>query len=252
MRGRALVAAVGWPQGWSAGAVRPGTGYARADGSRRVRELQRRLRRRGYRPGPVDGRFGPRTRSALIWFQLKHGLPRTGTVDVHTLAAVHSRRAPGSRPAAVARTVTGAAPTPGPDGRTTPDLTAIAVAVLAALLALVYVVTSSRRRVRDGADAGPEPRSALPPAAGRRPPEPPPAGPAEVLGYPTVPTSQVEVASASGAWCERPAGLLGRGGDGTLDARCRRAVVVVTANPWDTTRRPTVAVPDSPSRGGRG
>ena len=64
-----------FPRGWSAGAVDRGTGYDRRRGSERVRELQTRLRRRGYRPGRADGRFGPRTRAAVLWFQVKHGLP---------------------------------------------------------------------------------------------------------------------------------------------------------------------------------
>src|SRR3954464_1347921 len=38
-----------------------GVGYANAHGSRRVRELQRALQSGGQRPGPIDGRFGPRT-----------------------------------------------------------------------------------------------------------------------------------------------------------------------------------------------
>src|SRR3954467_10347223 len=53
-----------FPRGWSAGGVGRGSGYGRANGSRRVREVQRRLLRRGYRPGVVDGRFGARTRAA--------------------------------------------------------------------------------------------------------------------------------------------------------------------------------------------
>src|SRR6185436_17585324 len=62
-----------FPRGWSAGNVGRGSGFASLNGSRRVREVQRRLHRRGYRPGAVDGRFGPRTRAAVMWFQTKHG-----------------------------------------------------------------------------------------------------------------------------------------------------------------------------------
>ena len=72
--------------GWSAGPVGPGTGLHRAHGSRRVRELQRGLRRLGYRPGPVDGIFGPRTQAATTWFQIKHGLSRSGTATLATIA----------------------------------------------------------------------------------------------------------------------------------------------------------------------
>src|SRR4051812_33846145 len=48
-----------------------GSGYQQAGGSPAVRTLQRRLTRLGYAPGPVDGRFGPRTRAAGIAFQTR-------------------------------------------------------------------------------------------------------------------------------------------------------------------------------------
>src|SRR4051794_22627767 len=80
-----------WPPGWSAGAVRRGTGYVAARGSRRVRDVQRRLTRLGYRPGPIDGRFGPRTEAAARWFQYKHGLRTSGRVDRLTLEVLRSR-----------------------------------------------------------------------------------------------------------------------------------------------------------------
>ena len=54
---------------WSAGPVARGTGYTRAGGSRRVREVQRRLRSLGYHPGRVDGLYGPRTERAARRFQ---------------------------------------------------------------------------------------------------------------------------------------------------------------------------------------
>src|SRR4051812_25742903 len=80
-----------WPPGWSAGAVGRGSGYVRAGGSRRVRDVQRRLTRLGYRPGPLDGLFGPRTEAATRWFQYKHGLRSTGRVGRLTLAALYAR-----------------------------------------------------------------------------------------------------------------------------------------------------------------
>ena len=80
-----------WPAGWSAGAVGRGSGYVRAGGSRRVREVQRRLLGLGYRPGPVDGLFGPRTEAAARWFQYKHGLPTTGRVNDVTLEVLRAR-----------------------------------------------------------------------------------------------------------------------------------------------------------------
>src|SRR4051812_31821067 len=88
------------PAGWSAGAVCLGSGYRRAGGSRRVRELQRWLRARGYRPGRVDGRFGPRTRAALLAFQVKQRLRPSGAVDASTLTALRWRPARPQRAAA--------------------------------------------------------------------------------------------------------------------------------------------------------
>ena len=72
---------------------------SRPGGSDRVREVQRRLIGLGYRPGPVDGLFGPRTRAATRWFQYKHGMALTGRVKPGD-----ARRAAGSqRPQAAAR-----------------------------------------------------------------------------------------------------------------------------------------------------
>jgi DNA invertase Pin-like site-specific DNA recombinase/peptidoglycan hydrolase-like protein with peptidoglycan-binding domain len=67
-----------------AGVLRRGAGFARAGGTRRVRALQHELRRRGLRPGPVDGRFGPRTEMALARLQKAVLLPATGVVDAAT------------------------------------------------------------------------------------------------------------------------------------------------------------------------
>jgi peptidoglycan hydrolase-like protein with peptidoglycan-binding domain len=100
------VTQLAWPRGWSAGSVATGTGSLRA--SRRVRAVQRELRTRGYRVGRVDGRFGPRTRGAVTWFQIKHGLEPTGKVDAATLAELRARRDPR---ATLTRT---AEPTPTP------------------------------------------------------------------------------------------------------------------------------------------
>ena len=82
------------PSGWSAGSVSFGAGYHRPGGSDRVRELQKRLRSLGYRPGPVDGLFGPRTRAAVAWFQVKHGLPLHGRATFRTVR--HLRAATGA------------------------------------------------------------------------------------------------------------------------------------------------------------
>jgi peptidoglycan hydrolase-like protein with peptidoglycan-binding domain len=77
------------PRGWDAGPVALGTGKHNPSGSQRVREIQRRLRSLGYRPGPIDGIFGVRTRAAVAWFQVKHGFPVDGRA---TLAVVRHLR----------------------------------------------------------------------------------------------------------------------------------------------------------------
>jgi hypothetical protein len=71
--------------------LRPGAGYATARGSAAVRTLQRHLRRLGYSPGPVDGRYGPRTRDAVGWFQLKHGLRVDGVAGPATQRRLQAR-----------------------------------------------------------------------------------------------------------------------------------------------------------------
>jgi peptidoglycan hydrolase-like protein with peptidoglycan-binding domain/DNA invertase Pin-like site-specific DNA recombinase len=61
-----------------------GAGFARPHGSPRVRSLQTRLRDVGLRPGPADGRFGPRTQAAVMRLQAAAGAPLTGVVDPRT------------------------------------------------------------------------------------------------------------------------------------------------------------------------
>ncbi|MFU0799403.1 MAG: peptidoglycan-binding protein [Xylanivirga thermophila] len=53
-----------------------------------VAMLQRILISIGYNPGPVDGIFGPRTRAAVIQFQLDNGLVPDGIVGPKTYAAL--------------------------------------------------------------------------------------------------------------------------------------------------------------------
>lgn len=55
-----------------------GSGYGAGPEVRRVKTLQRTLRRLGWEPGPVDGLFGPRTDSALRRFQAAGGLAVDG------------------------------------------------------------------------------------------------------------------------------------------------------------------------------
>jgi hypothetical protein len=47
-------------------------------------ELQLVLTTLGYKPGPIDGKPGPRTRDALKQFQKDAGLPVTGVLDAET------------------------------------------------------------------------------------------------------------------------------------------------------------------------
>jgi peptidoglycan hydrolase-like protein with peptidoglycan-binding domain len=71
-----------------------GAGYAQAHGSTRVQKLQRRLRTLGLRPGPVDGRFGPKTNTAVERFQHALGLRVDGIVGPHTRRALRRASAP--------------------------------------------------------------------------------------------------------------------------------------------------------------
>ena len=79
------------PDGWSAGSVARATGYHQRGGSERVREVQRRLNRLGYRAGKVDGLFGPNTAAAVNAFQATVDLAVDGIVGPRTLRELRSR-----------------------------------------------------------------------------------------------------------------------------------------------------------------
>ena len=69
-----------------------GAGYAKPGGSIRVRALQRQLRRLGFRPGPIDGLYGPRTAAAVARYQRDQGAPSDGVAWAHTRRAIASAR----------------------------------------------------------------------------------------------------------------------------------------------------------------
>jgi peptidoglycan hydrolase-like protein with peptidoglycan-binding domain len=66
----------------------PGAGYGQPGGSPQVRDVQRRLRALGQRPGPVDGQYGPRTHAAIERFQREAGQPASGELSPATAAAL--------------------------------------------------------------------------------------------------------------------------------------------------------------------
>jgi len=57
----------------------------------RMRQVQERLQAAGFAPGPLDGRLGPQTRTALRQYQQRKGLRVTGTLDTQTLEALRIR-----------------------------------------------------------------------------------------------------------------------------------------------------------------
>jgi len=55
--------------------------------SAKVIEVQQALQARGYNPGPIDDKMGPRTKEALLLFQKDNGLPM-GNLNIDTLRAL--------------------------------------------------------------------------------------------------------------------------------------------------------------------
>jgi peptidoglycan hydrolase-like protein with peptidoglycan-binding domain len=93
-----------------------GAGYDQLGGSRQVKDLQRKLRRLGHRPGPVDGLYGPRTAAAVARFQRAEGLAADGVAWPRTRRAItHTRRTDLTRSRKV-NTAPGTAP-PSPADR---------------------------------------------------------------------------------------------------------------------------------------
>jgi DNA invertase Pin-like site-specific DNA recombinase len=225
---RPHIARADWPKGWSARSVGPGSGYSRPGGSERVREVQRRLIRLGYRPGPVDGLFGPRTRAATRWFQYKHGLALTGRVNRSTLVVLQARSEHRPLPTETNTRTTGGSKTPRTTGNAKSPKTVqpapvqapaahehIGVTWLVAGLLLIaalglgvvasFIIPELRRDRPQPAATRPEPPPALPPARPRlvpvpSPPErraPAPTSSPPVVGYAMVDPEDADAATAA-------------------------------------------------------
>jgi hypothetical protein len=88
-----------------------GSGYGTAAGKPLVRALQIQLARVGYRPGPIDGLYGPRTQASVSAFQGAYGLAIDGVAGPRTLGEI-TARTPALYPGA-GRSTGGAAPVRG-------------------------------------------------------------------------------------------------------------------------------------------
>src|ERR671915_455996 len=122
----------------ASGRLTRGVGYAQPAGSQRVKWLQRRLRRRGLSPGPIDGRYGPRTEAAVARLQRRQALPAKGVVDARTLRAlVAAPSRQGSGGNADRRPDRAQPPQPTRIAVTGPDEDQAGWLVLTALIALV-------------------------------------------------------------------------------------------------------------------
>ena len=51
-----------------------------------IMRVQRKLKRLGYDPGPIDGRLGPSTRAAIRRFQRANNMPPTGEIEPGVMA----------------------------------------------------------------------------------------------------------------------------------------------------------------------
>ena len=58
------------------------------------RQIQAALRQLGYNPGPVDGLFGPLTRTAIRRFQQRIGADPTGVITAAEASRLVSAPAP--------------------------------------------------------------------------------------------------------------------------------------------------------------
>ncbi|HUD50106.1 peptidoglycan-binding domain-containing protein, partial [Parvibaculum sp.] len=57
-----------------------------------IYDVQSKLMRLGYSPGPIDGTFSPQTRNAVLHFQNDMGLRPTGEIDAELLSRLRTTR----------------------------------------------------------------------------------------------------------------------------------------------------------------
>ncbi len=56
-----------------------------------VKEIQRKLKKAGFHPGPLDGKYGPKTQAAVVALQVSRGLVADGEVGPQTAKALRMR-----------------------------------------------------------------------------------------------------------------------------------------------------------------
>lgn len=64
-----------------------------------VTDMQKKLKAAGFDPGPIDGRFGPKTKAAVEAFQKDRGLETDGIAGPETLGELNQKRFTGLPPA---------------------------------------------------------------------------------------------------------------------------------------------------------
>jgi len=92
----------------------PGDGYV-PGGSGQVRSLQRHLAQAGFPPGPIDGKYGPRTEQAVTRFQAARHLHIDGIAGPQTLNHLQpAAHRPAAHPRTAGRARPSTPPTPTP------------------------------------------------------------------------------------------------------------------------------------------